>query len=134
MDFIMNFILGKFAVVFVGLLLIGYGYLKYNEKKRKEKECDKVIGKIVSYERDKENQGYGRYIYEYEYRERKYHSAFDKTFFKGKKQKVEKQFGKKELLYCERKNPFNISKVYDYTSMISILGGILVIILGILFV
>ncbi|MDO4283331.1 MAG: hypothetical protein Q4D02_06790 [Clostridia bacterium] len=128
----MDFIFRKLSVIFVGVLLAGFGYIKNKEQKKLDEECDKVIGKIVNYEED--DEGYGRYIYEYELNGKRYRSGMDKMIQKNKKTKVEAKFGRKELLYCDRKNPKKIAKVNDYTSLISILGGICIVIFAILFV
>lgn len=128
----MDFIFRKLSVIFLGILLGGFGYIKNKEQKKLDEECDKVIGKIVNYEEDDEE--YGRYIYEYELDGIKYRSGLDKLVQKGKKTKVETKFGKRELLYCDRKNPQKIARVNDYTGLLSILGGIIIIIFAILFV
>lgn len=128
----MDFIFRKLSVIFLGVMLTGFGYIKNKEQKRLDQECDKVVGKIVNYEED--DEGYGRYIYEYELDGRRYRSGLDKLVQKGKKTKVEAKFGKRELLYCDRRDPQKIARVNDYTSLLSMLGGVIIIIFAILFV
>lgn len=128
----MNFILKKISAVFFGIVLIIYGRMKKRELKELEERCVKVVGKIVNYEED--DNGYGRYIYEYVYNGRKFKSGFDNLIKKDKKEKPKKKFGKEVLLYCDKKDPMQIEKANDYIPLLCSLSGILVIIFAILFV
>ena len=128
----MDFILKKMSAIFFGLVLIIFGRMKKRDIKELEKKCVKVIGKIVNYEED--DEGYGRYIYEYVYNGRKFKSGFDNLSKKDKREKPNKKFGKEILLYCDKKDPMHIEKANDYIPLLSVLSGILVIIFALLFV
>lgn len=128
----MDFILKKISAVFFGIVLIIYGRMKAREIKELEKKCVKVVGKIVNYEEDEE--GYGRYIYEYVYKGKKFRSGFDNLSKKDKKEKPKKKFGKETLLYCDKQNPMHIERANDYIPLLCYLSGILAIIFAILFV
>lgn len=128
----MDVIFRKLSVIFLGIFTLGYGYYKNEEKKRLDENYDRVLGKIVNYEENED--GYGRYIYEYKYNEIRYRSGFEELRQKGKKEKVESKFGTRQALYCNKKNPQDIRKVNDYVGIISILGGILIMMFAVLFV
>ncbi len=122
----------KLSILFLAVILIGYGYYHYKSRRKKLEKAVKIPARIVKIETLENN--YIKYIYEYTIHGKKYKSSLNSYIFKEGLQKKENIIGKKKMIYCNPDKPLEIFAETDYLSYPCMIGGVIIILFDIFFI